>query len=121
MFESGSLVAVDAVGVLARNVSVRLLNCSGSGCLLETNSRLDVGTIASLHVTLGDRDLVDQIVVVRCQPIEGGGARFHVGARFLELAPPTVTAVRRVLVREAVAGAGSSACALTDAGGRADH
>jgi hypothetical protein len=112
MFESVLPVAGDAVGVLARDVSVRLLNCSASGCLLETDSRFDVGTIASLRLTLNDRDLVDQIVVVRCQPLEGASGRFHVGARFLELAPPTVTTVRRVL--------GHSPSPVAGAGGRAD-
>ena len=104
MYESVSLIAGDAVGVLARDVSVRLLNCSASGCLLETDSRLEVGTVASLRLMLNGRELADQIVVVRCQPIEGAGRRFHVGARFLELAPPTVATVRRVLGRDAAGG-----------------
>jgi hypothetical protein len=87
----------DGVGVLARDVGVRLLNCSASGCLLESRSRLEVGTVGSLRLTLGDRELADQIVVVRCKQIEGAGGRFHVGARFLGLVPPTGATVRRVL------------------------
>ena len=97
MFENVSPVAGDAVGVLARDVTVRLLNCSSSGCLLETDAHLEVGTVASLRLIVNDRELVDQIVIVRSQPIVGAGARFHVGARFLELAPPTNMSVRRVL------------------------
>ena len=87
----------DGVAVLARDIDVRVLNCSASGCLLETRSRLEVGTVASLRLKVDGRELTDQVVVVRCQPIEGAGARFHVGARFLELAPPTPGTVRRIL------------------------
>ena len=87
----------EGVGVLARDIGVRLLNCSASGCLLETGSRLEVGTVGALRLTLNDRELADQIVVVRYQQIEGAGARFHVGVRFLGLIPPTQATVRRVL------------------------
>jgi hypothetical protein len=97
MLESVSPVAGDSVAVLTRDVNVRLLNCSSSGCLLETDAHLAVGTVASLRLTIDGRELVDQIVVVRSQPIEGAGERFHIGAQFLELTPPTVMTVRRAL------------------------
>ena len=95
--ESAWTLHGDGVAVLARDVNVRLLNCSASGCLLEARSRLEVGTVAALRLKVDGRELMDQIVVVRCEPIEGAGARFHIGARFLELAPPTAGRVRRVL------------------------
>ena len=94
-----SVLPVDGegVGVLARDIGVRLLNCSASGCLLESRIRMEVGPVGALRLTLPDRELDAQIVVVRCQQIEGAGSRFHVGARFLGLMPPTGATVRRVL------------------------
>ena len=61
----------DQLGVLTRERHVRLLNCSVSGCLLETKSRVPVGTIASIRVTIEGRELTDEVQIVRCQPIAG--------------------------------------------------
>ena len=70
------------IGVLARDFQARLVNCSPSGCLLETTARLEVGTIGTLRVTIDGREFADDIQVVRCQPIEGASL-FQVGAKFL--------------------------------------
>ena len=78
---------VDELGVLTRERNVRLLNCSVSGCLLETNWRLQVGAIASIRVSINGRELADDVQIVRCQPIAGAGERFHVGAQFLWTQP----------------------------------
>jgi hypothetical protein len=71
------------LGVLTREHRVRLLNSSVSGCLIETNWRPQVGAIASIRVVIEGREFVDDVQIVRCQPIAGAGATFHVGAQFL--------------------------------------
>ena len=71
------------IGVLARDFQARILNCSPSGCLLETNARLEVGTVGSLRFVIDGRELVDDVQIVRCQAIEGAGSLYQVGARFL--------------------------------------
>jgi hypothetical protein len=73
----------DQLGVLTRDFQARILNCSPAGCLLETNSRIEVGTVGTLRFVVDGRELVDDIQVVRCQPIEGAGSLFQIGARFL--------------------------------------
>jgi len=73
----------DQLGVLTRERHVRLLNCSVSGCLIETNCRLQVGAIATIRVTIEGRELSDDVQIVRCQPIAGAGDTYHVGAEFL--------------------------------------
>src|SRR4026208_952089 len=88
--------ASDQLGVLTRERHVRLLNCSVSGCLLETNSRGPVGAIASILVTIEGRELTDDVQIVRCQPIAGAGDTYHVGAQFLWTQP---------LVRQSLGGA----------------
>lgn len=70
------------LGVLARDFQARLVNCSPSGCLLETNARVEVGTIGTLRVSIDGREFADDIQVVRCQAIEGASL-FQVGAKFL--------------------------------------
>ena len=71
------------LGVLTRERDVRLLDCSVSGCLLETNCHVPVGAIASVRVTVQGRELTDDVQIVRCQPIAGAGETYHVGAQFL--------------------------------------
>lgn len=93
--------ASPALAVLARDVRVRILNCSASGCLLETTGAVDVGTIGSLSLRIGDDEVSDAIRVVRCQPIEGAGSLFHVGAEFLWTDSPKPTALRRFVHRAA--------------------
>jgi len=90
---------LDCVGVLTREFHVRILNYSPSGCLVETNARVDVGTIGSLRFVIDGSEFADDVQVVRCQPIEGAGALYHVGARFLWTVAPGKGTLRRALER----------------------
>ena len=85
------------LGVLTRERHVRLLNCSVSGCLLETNCRVPVGAIASIRVTIEGRELTDDVQIVRCQPIAGAGDTYHVGAQFLWTQPLVRQSLRSAL------------------------
>ena len=87
----------ERLGVLTRVCQMRVLNCSVSGCLLETNCRIDVGAIASIRVVIGGRELVDDVQVVRCQPIAGAGSVYHIGAQFLWTSPPSARSIRAAL------------------------
>ena len=88
-------------GVVTREIRVHLVNCSISGCLIESNVRLEVGTTGSLRVHIDGRDFTDDVQVVRCQPIPGAGAMHHIGARFLWTVPPTELALRNVVRQSA--------------------
>lgn len=85
------------LGVATRELWVRVLNCSPSGCLLETDIRLDTGVIASLRVIIHGDEFCDDVEVVRCQLVEGAGALYQVGVRFLWNVPPDRRALRRVV------------------------
>ena len=78
-----SLARPGRLALLARDFQARIVNCSPSGCLFETNARLEVGTIGTLCCTIDGRELADDVQIVRCQPIEGAGSLYHVGARFV--------------------------------------
>lgn len=93
----GSLSPSGRLALLARDFQARIVNCSPSGCLFETNARLAVGTIGTLRIVIGGRELADDIQVVRCQPIEGAGSLYQVGARFVLTAPVEKGTLRRAL------------------------
>ncbi len=90
------LRARDLVAVLARDVAVRLVNISPSGCLLESDSRLREGTTASLRMLFEGVEYVDDIRVIRCTSTEGARG-YQVGAEFLWTTSPGERSLRRVL------------------------
>lgn len=94
------VTAPDGVAILTREFRIRILDYSPSGCLIETNARVDVGTIGSLHFLIDGNEYVDDIQVVRCQAIEGAGSLYRVGARFLWTVSPGKGTLRRALGRE---------------------
>ena len=100
---TGSL-APQGFAVLARDFQARIINCSASGCLLETNSRLEVGTIGTLCFTIQGQELVEDIQVVRCQPIEGAGSVYQVGARFVLTASAGKATLRRAFGKSLATG-----------------
>ena len=89
--------AAGRLGVLARDFRTRILNCSPTGCLIETNARLEVGTIGTLRVIINGREVADDVQIVRCQPIEGAGSLFQVGAQFLWTSAPGRDSLRLAL------------------------
>ena len=48
------LKAEGELAVLAAEFQIQLLNCSSSGCLMETNSRLNVGTFGTLRLQVDE-------------------------------------------------------------------
>ena len=87
----------ERLAVLTRECPVRVLNSSVSGCLIETNCRLEIGAIASIRVMINGRELVDDLQIVRCQSVAGAGAHYHVGAKFLWTHPLDSRALRGAL------------------------
>lgn len=83
------------LGVLTREISLRVLNVSVLGCLLETPRPVEVGTLATVRVTIGGAEYSDDVHVVRCHPI-AGGSTYHVGTRFLWTAVPHSRSLSRL-------------------------
>jgi hypothetical protein len=91
------LRANDLVAVLGRDVTVRLLDISASGCLLETVNRLEAGTTGTIRIVYGGMEYADDIRVMRCQPIDGASGLYHVGAEFLWTSRSPDQSLRRVV------------------------
>jgi hypothetical protein len=84
------------LAALTKEVRVRVLNCSGSGCLLESNGSIAIGTVAVLRVGFGGNEFEDMVQVVRCQPLVGAGDICHVGTKFLSTTPPYAGTLRHM-------------------------
>jgi hypothetical protein len=89
----------DGSAVLARDYRVRLVNVSGSGCMVETNRPIPTGTAATLHLVLDDVEYEDEVLVLRCQPIAGAGPLYHIGMQFLWPLMPDERSIRRALAQ----------------------
>jgi hypothetical protein len=98
-----SIETADQLGVLSKEFALRLLNCSSSGCLLETTSRIETGTIGTLRLNLEGAELTEDIQVVRCQKIAGAGSLYHVGAKFLWTQLPATDSLRQAMRRRVLA------------------
>ena len=85
--------------MLTRERRVRVINISASGCLMESQRRLVVGTVGLFRLHWGTQEYEDGIVVVRCLAIEGAGGVYHVGARFLWTTLPHLRSIRHAVAR----------------------
>ena len=85
--------------VLTRELRVHLLNASVSGCLVESNLRIEVGTVGTIRVELNGEEYEDEVQVLRCQEIAGAGSMYHLGMQFLWIAPPHERSIRHALAR----------------------
>ena len=89
----------EELGALTSDLSVRVLNGSATGCLVESSCALQVGTVAGLRVNFRGRDYDDPVQVTRCQSIVGAGV-FHIGMEFLSMVPPYAGTLRYAIHRE---------------------
>jgi hypothetical protein len=84
----------DLVSVLVRDVPARMRNFSGSGCLVESPSPIDEGTVAELRMRIGEADYSDPVRVVRCRRLEGAGSTYYVGVEFAWTTRPGARSLR---------------------------
>lgn len=91
------LRAPDVVAVLGRDVPVRLVDISNSGCLVQSEIRIEEGTTGTLRLTHRGVDYVDDVRIVRCQAPKGGDSWFRIGVQFLWTTHPHERSLRRVV------------------------
>ena len=90
----------ESAGILTRELRVRVIDISRSGCLVESQRLLDVGKVGTLRLQFGIDEYSDDILVVRCQAIEGGSVS-HVGLRFLWTTSRHAGSIRYAVTRYA--------------------
>jgi len=85
----------DLVAVLGREIQVRLVNFSGSGCLVAATTPVHEGATASVRMDVGGIEYTDHVRVVRCTRIEGA-SEYHLGLEFLWTTAPGERSMRRL-------------------------
>ena len=93
------LTGRSVIAVLGRDVVVRLIEISRSGCLFESSHAMPTGTIAALSVEIDGREYVDEVRVSRSQLLPGAGERYEVGVEFLWLRAPREQSLRYYAAR----------------------
>ena len=88
----------DLLAVLGRTVNVRMVNISGSGCLLESDSAVADGTTGCLTVLFEGRKYVEDIRITRCSE-HPGSSGYELGAEFLWMTTPAPDSLRRLIAR----------------------
>lgn len=92
------LQANDVVAVLGRDVRVRLMDVSNSGCLIHSEARLAEGTTGTLRVVFDGAEYSDDVRIMRCRPSNQADKWFELGAEFLWTSQPRESSLRRVIV-----------------------
>ena len=89
----------DQSAVLMREFRARIISISESGCLIETQKRMDVGAIGTLQLHLGTGEFREDFEVVRCEAVELVRSVYHVGVRFLWTTPRHAESIRYAISR----------------------
>ena len=105
-FDAATLEARDVTVTPAGDIRVRVLNCSASGCLLESLTPVTVGSMAMLRIEFSGGEFEDTVRVVRCHDVTGGHAVYHVATEFSTPAP-CVQWLQYLIRREACPPGGS--------------
>lgn len=95
------MTPTDHAAVLMRDLAMKVVDISASGCLIESRRRVDVGTVGRLRLKFGDDECADDVEVVRCEPVEATRSLFHIGVRFLWTTPRDIGSIRHAVTRHA--------------------
>ena len=91
----GMLKGPSVIAAIGREVKVRLIQISRSGCLLECSQAMPAATVAMLSVDINGRRYADEVRVSRSRQVSGAGERYEVGVEFLWLHPPLERSLRQ--------------------------
>jgi hypothetical protein len=87
------------IGVIVRDVPVRVLEASTTGCLVESREPLPEGAVGMLEISGGEGLTFEPLRISRLTEVAGGAARFRAAAQFLPLGAPSPRSVRNQLAR----------------------
>jgi hypothetical protein len=79
--------AAENLAVIRREIPMRLIDFSASGCLIEAAVPLAAGSACELRVEIYGETYADAIRVTRCVAVSGASSGFRVGAAFLCAVP----------------------------------
>ena len=76
-----------AAGTLIRRVSLRVVEISRTGCLIESSYPLTPGVVGELRVVIDSHEYIDAVRICRVTKIAGSESTYRAGAEFLRLTP----------------------------------
>src|SRR3981081_2210703 len=82
---SPRVVLPEDLAVLPVSVTVRVMDISVPGVLLQTSRPFEAGTRASLRLNMGGLPFAADIEIQRVSGETGSGARYQVGATFVTI------------------------------------
>jgi hypothetical protein len=88
---------VEFPATLTRELPVRVIDVSESGCLVESRQRLEIGTIGRLRFTIGSEDCTDDVEVMRCEAVPGVPSLYRLGVRLLWTKPRRAGSIRHAV------------------------
>ena len=91
------LEADDRYGILGRQVPVRLVNFSASGCLLQGASSLEPQSMGRLKVVFEGEQFGEDVRVARCHELAGAGSLYSIGVEFVWTSHPDSSSLRWLL------------------------
>jgi hypothetical protein len=92
------------VAALVRDIPVRLVDLSVSGCLLEGPEYIDEGKVGSLETVIDGQRCSEVVRTSRSFRMEGRVWPWTTDAQFLTLSPPSAASLRRVALKRGVEG-----------------
>jgi hypothetical protein len=87
----------EVTAMMARNVPMRLIDMSRTGCLLESHQRVEEGTVGELRLEVQRETFADDVRITRCVLVEGSGSIYRVGAEFVQTRRPGEHSIRRAV------------------------
>jgi hypothetical protein len=87
----------EVLGVIVSDVPVRLVDVSRTGCLLESSRHMLVGATGELRIEFAGLTRSEELRITRCQPLEGSGTVYRLGAEFLRTRLPRASSLRRAV------------------------
>ncbi len=89
----------DLLGVIGREITVSLLNISGSGCLLEGSRPFEIGSSGEVRVVSHHHTYRDDLRITRRHLVTAERSVCFAGAEFLWARQPDTQTLRRVIRR----------------------
>jgi hypothetical protein len=89
-----TVVRSSVLGVILTNTSLRAIEISRTGCLLECSRRIAIGTTGELRLKIERRTYSDVVKVTRCQRLEGAATSYRLGVEFLLTRRPSTSSLR---------------------------
>jgi PilZ domain-containing protein len=93
----GDVKVKEVLGVIVWDVPVRLVDVSRTGCLLESNRHMVVGTTGEFRIEFAGQAFSEELRITRCLRLEGSSTIYRLGAEFLRMRLPNVSSLRRAV------------------------